>query len=194
MAAEVGQALETKRVSPRVTLSDAVVIVGALGAILLGWLVKRYDDTRMVPANVEGLSISYPRGWLPLPAQEPVLFRAVSDEAVGTNLTLYAQPSAAANIRQAPVFAGSINPAEGETAYSQLENGPAAVAGNEAIRVDYAYVRTTVGRATAPVVVRGRQYSWIQNGSLYVLALEAPEEQWNAARDDLARVLDTVAA
>ena len=194
MAAEVGQALETKRVSSRITLADAVVIVGALVAVLLGWFVKQYDDTRMVDADVEGISISYPRGWLSLPAQEPALFQAVSDQEVGTRLTLYAQPSAATDIRQAPIFAGSINPAEGETAYSRLASGPATVAGNDAIRSDYAYVQTTVGRATAPVVIYGRQYNWIANGTLYVLALEAPEDQWNTARDHFARILDTVAS
>lgn len=194
MAAEVGQALETKRVSPRITLADAVVIVGALAAVVLGWFVKQYDDTRIVDADVAGISISYPRGWLALPAQAPALFQAVSDEEVGTNLTLYAEQSAAADIRQAPMFAGSINPAEGETAYSQLESGPATVAGNDAIRSDYAYVQTTVGRATAPVVVYGRQYNWVANGTLYVLALEAPEDQWTTARAHFARILDTVAA
>ena len=194
MAAEVGQALETKRVSPRITLADAVVIVGALVAVLLGWFVKQYDDTRMVDANVEGISISYPRGWLALPAQEPALFQAVSDEEVGTTLTLYAEPSVATDIRQAPMFAGSINPAEGETAYSQLESGPATVGGSDAIRADYAYVQTTVGRATAPVVIYGRQYNWVANGTLYVLALEAPEDQWNAARNHFARILDSVAS
>lgn len=192
--AEGGQALETKRVSPRISLSDAVVFVGALAAVLLGWFVKQYDDTRMVDADVEGIAISYPRGWLALPAQEPALFQAVSDEEVGTQLTLYAAPSAATDIRQAPIFAGSINPAEDETAYSPLANGPATVGGNDAIRTDYAYVQTTVGRATAPVVIHGRQYNWVANGTLYVLALEAPETQWNTARDHFARILDTVAA
>src|SRR5215216_3797068 len=101
MAAEAGQALETKRVSPRITLADAVVIVGALAAVLLGWFIKEYHDSRMVSADVENLAISYPRGWLPLPVEEPALFRAVSNAEVGTSLTLYAQPSAATDIRQA---------------------------------------------------------------------------------------------
>ncbi len=66
-----GQALDMKRVSPRLTWGDATVLVGAVVLVLLGWALKTRHDTRMVEAEVAGVTVPYPRGWFTVPAEEP---------------------------------------------------------------------------------------------------------------------------
>jgi hypothetical protein len=188
------QALEVKPVSHRVSLSDLIVFVGAVVLVLVGWGLKRYHDNRTTTVEVDGVSLVYPAGWLRLPTEPPALFRATADDGTGSTLALYAADTAAGDPTQALLF-GSPNPAESAPAYTPLDNEPTEVDGNvetTEIQSDYAYVQSEVARSTAPTVVRGRQVAWVQDGRLYVLALEAPEEHWAQAGDRFGRLVDGV--
>jgi hypothetical protein len=53
-------------------------------------------------------------------------------------------------------------------------------------------VATTVGRASPPIVIRGRQEAWIAGGQLFVLALESPEGNWPQAAATFDRLVAKV--
>lgn len=186
-----GQALETKRVSPRISAGDIVVYVGAVLLVLLGWGLKTLHDDRTTEIEVGGVTVAYPDGWIRLPTTEPLLLRAVSNENGRERLLLSAQETTQTDIRLA-LASGAANPSSGETAYTQLGNRSGEVDGNPAVETDYAYVATTVGGATAPTVIQGRQAAWIKDGRLLVLAFEAPEQNWDEDDDDFDRLVDEV--
>ena len=187
------QALDVKRVSPRVSHGDLVVFVSAIVLLLVGWAVKtRYDD-RLAESEVGGVTVAYPVGWFPVPTTDPEALRVVSDVDARTSLSLTAQPTNATDVVGVLSLAPGLGSlAAGETAYTQLGNEPATVDGHAALRSDYAYVDARVGGVAEPRVIRGRQYAWIAGGTLSVLTLEAPTEDWEDAEGLLDRIVDRV--
>lgn len=183
-----GQALDIKRTSPRLTWSDAIVLVGAVALVLLGAGIKRLHDGRMVERQAGAITVAYPRGWYPLPATEPQLLRVGSDEG-GATLMLFAEPTTQTDIFRTS-YLEATNPAGGETAFTQLSNEPTTIDGHDALRTDYGYVRTTIGNVALPQVIQGRQYAWIQDGQLYALVLEAPAEEWDEVSGAFNRIVD----
>lgn len=190
-AGETGQALESKRISPRITAGDAVVIVAAVLALLVGWGIKGWHDNRLHETEVEGVTIAYPKGWIAYPAAAPVLLKAISVDDGRSQVLFSASETTQTDVLLA-MASGIANQASGETAYTQLGNETAEVDGQAAVRSDYAYVRTKIGAATPPTVMHGRQYAWIREGKLYTLAMEAPEEGWDEAKSDFERMIDKV--
>lgn len=190
---ESGQALDIKRVSPRMTSADLVVALGVVLLILLGWGFKTVHDDRLTEVEIGPASASYPHGWIRLPVRAPEVLRAISDDNGQSAVVFITQDTGQKDIRLA-IASGAGNPASGETAYTQLGNGEATVSGNAAVRSDYAYVKTVVGGSTTPRVMKGRQIAWIKDGKLYALAVEGPEDDWDDTRDTFNRVEDTVAS
>jgi hypothetical protein len=185
------QALEIRPVSPRVEASDAIVYVGALLLVLLGWWLKSWHDNRLSEATIDSVSVAYPTGWLRLPVAEPARFQVLADDGTGATLTLYGTATSASQPSDA-LFFGSPNPAEVQSVYTQLGNQPTTVDGQEAVQSDYAYVRSVVGHGSPPMVVRGRQVAWIADGELLALALEAPEGYWDAVGGSFDRLVAAV--
>ncbi len=121
------------------------------------------------------------------------MLRAISDDDGRTTLRLTAQPTTATDVAGVLMMSpGAGSTAVGETAYTQLGNTAAEVDGGPALRSDYAYVETRVGGVAEPRVIRAREYAWITGGQLYVLALEAPTEDWGEAEQELDRIVDRI--
>lgn len=192
MLIELHRAGKVASLRPRVTWRDAIVISGAILAFLVGWGIKTWHDDRLTSAEVDGISISYPRGWVQLPGMDPVKIRAVS---TSDPLTSFIYGSAEA---QQPdvVLAGTmtiINPARHGTAYTPLSSRPTTVDGQPAVVTDYAYVDSASG-GTIPVVIQGREYTWLVDGQLHAVALEAPEREWEHVEgrmDDIVGSIET---
>jgi hypothetical protein len=188
MAAAVIEPTDDVRVTrPRLTAKDVIVLVGALVAFLAGWAIKDALDNRLRTVAVGDVTVSYPRDWIPFSTTEPELFRAFSNDDGRIVALLAAVQTPQTDVLQA-VTTNNANPARGEPGYTQLANTTGTVDGNQAVVTDYAYVQSTPGSATVPTVIRGRQYAWLKNGQLYVIAVEGPEGDWNQLRDDADRM------
>lgn len=177
--------------SARVTLSDLIVIAGAIAAILIGWAIKGWHDNRLVSATAAGVTVHYPRGWIQLPPVAPQQFVAISTANGRISVALTEQDTQQTDVTKI-LAAGVANQASSETGFTQLGNEQTTVDGNKAVRSDYAYVKTTIGGATVPTVMRGRQVAWIKDGKLYTFALEAPKDDWGSASGDFGRLVDKI--
>jgi hypothetical protein len=175
---------------PRVTWRDAIVIAGAVIAFLIGLGIKTWHDERVSSATIDGVSISYPRTWVRLPGFDPVQFRAVSTSDPLTSMSFGLveanQPDVVLAAATTP-----INPARSQTAYIAISSQATTVDGVPAMVTEYAYVNTVAG-GTAPVVVRGEEYNWLQNGLLYSLAIESSAGEWEHERDRVGNLIDRV--
>jgi hypothetical protein len=176
---------------PRLTVSDVIVLVGALVAFLAGWAIKEWHDNRVRTITVAEVEIAYPRGWLNFPVRDPEVFRAVSNDDGDTVVFLSAVTTPQTDVLQA-VTTNNANPARDEVGYAQLSNKATTVDGNQAVVTDYTYVRTAIGGTTVPTVIRGRQYAWIKNGQLYTYAIEGPEDSWDSLTAEMDRLVDKI--
>lgn len=158
------------------TISDIIVIIGGIALLIAGWELQRIHDARLQTANVGGVTISYPEGWLPLPALPPAVAQWTDNQGFGATLTLYAEPLPAEGTA---TFLTSPNPAVGQAAYTPIRSEPVTFGDIAAIRSDYAYARQQVATSSPPEIVEGREVSWTANGQRYALALEAPERDWS---------------
>ena len=186
--------LDTRPVRPvstRVTVSDLIVIAGAIAAILVGWAIKGWHDKRLVSATAAGVTVHYPRGWIQLPPIAPQQFVAISNTNGRVSVALTEQDTKQTDITKT-LASGIANPASSQTGYTRLSNDETTVDGNKAVRSDYAYVKTTIGGSTVPVVMRGRQVAWIKDGKLFTFALEAPSGDWDGVKGDFNRLADKI--
>jgi hypothetical protein len=182
------QVLDFKGVSPKLSRSDLIVFAIALVLIVAGAALKNMLDNRTVTAEVDGITVAYPRGWFLYPVEAPAQFQAVSNQDGETTLWLFSEQAGGASLFEA-VVSGFGNPAAGETAYTQLANERITLGEIPALQTDYAYVATTIGGASPPQVIRGAQIAWIEDGQIHVLALEAPDDAWDASRATFERVV-----
>jgi hypothetical protein len=158
------------------TISDLIVIIGGIALLLAGWGLQRIHDARLQTADVGGITVSYPEGWLPLPALPPAVAQWTDNQGFGATLTLYAEPVPSESTGLLPA---SSNPAVGQAAYTPLRSEPVSFGNVPAIRSDYAYARQQVATSSPPEIVRGREVSWTANDQHYSLVLEAPERDWS---------------
>ncbi len=182
------QALDIKGFNPRLSSSDLVVFAVALVLIVAGAALKEMLDSRTLAAEIDGITVGYPRGWFLYPVDEPAQLQAVSNQDGETTLWLYAEPAGGTGLFEA-VVSGVGNPAAGETAYTLLANERVDRDGTPALRTEYAYVATTIGGASPPEVIRGEQIAWISDDQVHVLALESPNDAWDASRDIFDRIV-----
>jgi hypothetical protein len=118
-----------------------------------------------------------------LPALPPAVAQWTDNDGSGATLTLYSAP-----VGNNPIFAETPNPAPEHSAFTALGGEPLDVNGVAAIRSDYAYARQQIAAATAPEIVHGRDIAWTVGDTQYVLALEAPEGEWERISPMFARL------
>jgi len=191
MAAVPSDLYDVRLRRPRITVSDIVVLVGAFVAFAIGWGYKEWHDNRLRTADVNGVTVAYPRNWLNFPSFEPEVFRAVSNDDSREIIFLTTITTPLTDVLQA-VTTSNANPAQAAPGYTQLGNRIATIDGHDAVVTDYAYVDTSIGGSTIPSVIVGQQYAWLANGQLFAYAIEGPEDRWEALEDDFQRIVDKV--
>jgi hypothetical protein len=158
------------------SVSDLIVIIGGIALLIAGWALQRAHDARLDTAEIAGVRVSYPEGWLPLPVETPAIAQWTDDQGSGATLTLYAEPAAAETAR---IQFGSPNPVNAQSTYTPMRSEPIMLGSTSAIRSDYAYARQQVATSSPPEIIRGREVAWSANDQQYALALEAPERDWS---------------
>jgi hypothetical protein len=183
--------LNPKRNLTRLTASDGIVILAILVSLIAGGLIKYFNDTQTREADIAGVTLSYPDGWIRLPVSGNEQLKAISNDD-GQSLYVFSTSSTSLADVNVAVAAIGVNQSSTESDYTQLVNTSTTVDGTQAVQTDYAYVKTKIGTATVPKVVRGRQVAWIKDGQMYVLALEGPEDNWDTTKSTFDRLVDKV--
>jgi hypothetical protein len=159
------------------SVSDLIVIFGGIALLIVGWALQRAHDARLDTAEIAGLQVAFPEGWLPLPTEEPAIAQWTDDQGSGATLTVYAGPAPA---ETALIQFGSPNPANAQSAYTPIRSEPVTFGSTAAVRSDYAYARQQIATSSPPEIIRGREVAWTANGQQYALALEAPDRDWSS--------------
>jgi hypothetical protein len=171
---------------------NVIVFAVVLAALLLGWKVKAVAENRTVPYDVEGLSLRYPAGWVRAKANPPVLLQVEDRMAreFPTQMILQRRPLAGTLAK--PLAAAqqslALERAKQWNAYRELDMEDAVtVAGRQGLHVAFAFVETQPDPflETLPVVVRGEDYIFAQEGEAYVFTLMASEAAYGQAHQAL---------
>jgi hypothetical protein len=181
----------SRRNLTRLTASDVVVILAIVLSLIAGGLIKYWHDTRTHETDVAGITLSYPSDWIRLPVFGNEQLKAISSDDGQSQIIFSVTPTTLEDVNLAVANIG-VNQSSGESDYTQLANVSETVDGTAAVQTDYAYVKTKIGTATAPKVVRGRQVAWIKDGQLFVLAMEGVDDDWDQTEKNFDRVVDKV--
>jgi hypothetical protein len=157
-------------------VSDLIIIIGGIALLVAGWALQRAHDARLDTAEIAGLQVAFPEGWLPLPVEAPAIAQWTDDQGSGATLTLYAESTPG---ETAGIQLGSPNPASAQSAYTPMRSEPITMGSTSVVRSDYAYARQQVATSSPPEIVRGREVAWTADDQRHVLALEAPERDWS---------------
>jgi hypothetical protein len=171
---------------------NVIVFAGVLAALLLGWKVKAAAENRTVACDVEGLSLRYPAGWVRANVNPPVLLQVEDRMARDFPTQLVVQrrplPGALAKPLAAAQQSLALERATQWNAYRelQMEEG-VSVAGRQGTHVTFAFVETSPDPflETLPVVARGEDYIFAQEGEAYVFTLLASEAAYGQAHQAL---------
>ncbi len=182
------------RAQQRDRLVSWIVIALTVLALLAGWGVQAAAEGRMATAEVEGLQLRYPAGWVRTSVEPPVLLRA--EEWLGparSALTVERRPlPEIQNPLRAVRQTITLERARTWMAYRTLESEESArVAGRAALRVAFAYVEANPNpyMETTPVVMYGEDYLIQVGNDVYVVTLTAAEGYYSQVRKVLPAVV-----
>ncbi len=182
------------RAQERDRLVDWILVAMIVVALLVGWGLKAAAEGRTVTAEVGGLKLRYPAGWLKTEAQPPVLLRA--EEWLGparSVITVQRRPLPPLDNPLAAVQqALTLERARAWTAYRTLETEEnASIGGRPAHRVAFGYVEANPNPflQTMPVVMYGEDYLIRAGNEVYIVTLTAAETYYDRARGALNPVV-----
>ena len=168
--------------------SDWAVIVVALVAVLLGWLLMSSVQSRSVAFDSGGVKGQMPAGWVTDLAEAGVVLHtaALGGSGFGTTYQVEVLP-VAADARPVDVASlYSIDRAQNLNTVRVLDQQDVSVNGQDGYKVTYAYVDADadVTRVDIPVVVRGVDYFFVAGDHAVVVTYRANEDNYEA---DFAR-------
>lgn len=186
-------------------LANLLVIVTVCLALLLGWALKTAVEGRTQTYSDDQVTFAYPATW-------------VVDQDMDGNPTLRDPQSASRLFNNRLVVVHADVPSSGLPASSPLADAATAwtlkrssaldnfrnlstedgytVAGQPAIRVDYAYVTdpaAALGRPGVPIVVKGSDLLIITGDRLTVLSGQSREADWAAFESQFLEILENAA-
>ncbi|KPV53589.1 hypothetical protein SE17_08770 [Kouleothrix aurantiaca] len=185
----------------RLARKDIGVAVVVLLALALGWLLRMQVESRTRQFAEEGaaFSITYPATWNATDTLQDALLK-ISDPLTAssfkTNLTIErrdADPASPLDLQT--LLDRRVEQHGALTGYHFLNNSDATVGGVHSSSIDYAYVVQPIDqprRPSLPVVVQAREYIVAAAGRTYYITLAAPAEDFDAARTQFERMIQTV--
>lgn len=178
-------------------IANLLVWVVVALALLAGWLLKTYWVERPITYNGRGMDIPYPSAWVADKDEDgnPMLRDTLTGPVLFNNRVTLIQSDAPASSLpgSSPLVdaatAWSLKQSKSLTLFRNLATlesdpntgKPLTLAGQPAIRIDYAYVAdpaAELGQVGAPVLVRGSDYVTIAGNTLTVLSGQASSEEW----------------
>jgi hypothetical protein len=187
-----------------------VVVALALG---LGWGLKVFVENRTAIYNDPTLTFGYPATWVTDTDDDdnPMVRDAKSGSTLFNNRLVVVHtaapksglpdgsPLADAATSWALKRANALSTFRNLATLDRdpVTDQPLTIAGQPAIRVDYAYVAepgTALGQLGVPIVVRGSDFVTLNGDQLTVLSGQASADQWQAFEPQLHKIIAGVKA
>jgi hypothetical protein len=188
--------------SVRYLRKDVGVAIVVVAALLLGFGISRYVDSRTATfaATDQPFSITYPAGWVPAESLLEAPLMKVQDplteSAFKTSLTVDSReldPAAPPTLQD--LLDRRVEQRQALTGYHFLSNNETTVGGERAMQYDYTYVVQPADqprRASLPVVVVAREYIVLGKDHVYYLAFATPEQEVERTLGRLEAIVQTV--
>ena len=189
-----------------------VLLVVAL-ALGLGWELKFFVENRTAIYSDPTLTFSYPVTWVMDKDDDdnPMVRDPKSGSAIFNNRLVVVHSAVSKNSLPAgspladAVTSWALKRANALSTFRNLAtldrdpvtDQPLTIAGQPAIRVDYAYVAepgTALGQPGVPIVVRGSDFVTLNGDQLTVLSGQASADQWQAFEPQLRKIIAGVKA
>ncbi|MEI7646317.1 MAG: hypothetical protein WCJ55_18760 [Chloroflexales bacterium] len=179
-------------------LGVALVVLIALG---LGWLLmaQTVGRTRPFAEPNAGIQLAYPAGWISVDSFQDLLLKVEDPQTASAFKTALSVERRDLDPANPPTLQTLIDRRVQEhallTGYHLLADSEATLAGQRAIRLEYAYVVQPIDtprRASLPVVVHAREYLIIAKDRSYDVALAAPEESFAQASAQFERIIQSI--
>jgi hypothetical protein len=176
--------------------SDWAVIVTALVAVFLGWLLMSNVQSSAVPFDSGGVKGQMPAGWVTDQADTGVVLHTseLGGSGFGTTYQLEVVP-VAGNTTPADVASlYSIERAQNLNTVRVLDQQNVTVNGQDGYKVTYAFVDadSDVTRVDVPVVVRGVDYFFVAGDHAVVVTYQAGEDNYEADFGRFRRFLESL--
>ena len=186
----------------RHTRKDVGVAIVVAVALLMGWLMREYVETRAEWFIERGTAfrIAYPVTWSEsISLQSDALLKIEDAEANSTfktsltiqrrDLDMAAPPTIQTLLDRRVEERGKL------TAYHFLGNHDLTLAGAKAVELNYAYVAQPIDqprRASLPVVVQVRDIIIVGKDRSYYLTLAAAQNEYERASEKFDQMLTTL--
>lgn len=186
-------------------LSVLLVLATVAVALLLGWALKAAVQGRTAAYSDDQVSFRYPATWVT--AQDDLgnamvrnpnsASQVFNDRVLVSHDTAPKSGLPGGSPLADAATAWTLNRSQILDTFRNLATQDGlTVAGQPAIRVDYAYVadpQAALGRPGAPVVVRGSDVLFLVGDQLIVISGQADATQWAGFQPRFSKIVDTVA-
>jgi uncharacterized integral membrane protein len=176
--------------------SDWAVIVVALVAVLLGWLLMSNVQSRSVAFDSGGVKGQMPAGWVTDLAEAGVVLHTtvLGGSGFSTAYQLEVVPVAGDASPADVASFYSINRAQNLNTVRVLDQQDVTVNGQNGYKVTYAFVdaNSDLTRADVPVVVRGVDYFFVAGDHAVVVTYHANEDNYEADFGRFRRFLESL--
>ncbi len=170
--------------------AELSVVILTVIALAFGWVLKTSVENRSLAFNNQGITAQTPKGWLVSKSTGEEILHVTDRTAAGFGTTyIISEKTIAADTSAGQVVSLiSLEYGNALTAFRVLKQQDVTVAGRQATEIDYVYVESAanVTHAVIPVVVRGVDYVFIDNGKAVIVTYRADQSAFNT---DLGRFL-----
>lgn len=191
------QRVYTLRLWPK----DLGVVLVTITALALALVLRQgiVGATRTVQADGSPFTMTYPATWDRVEPPAGILLRIEDPRAASAFKTAVTVEGRDLDLAVPPTLQAladrRIEQGAELLAYRLLATGEATIAGARGVRLDYAYVVQPLDSPqleSPPVVVRARQYIVVTANRAYYLTLDAPGNEFTAAAEQFAGILEEV--
>jgi hypothetical protein len=179
-------------------LAEWLAIVITLAALVIGWGLKNYVESRTAVAEADGLTLTYPANWVRGKVDKELLnlYDPNTASTVETSFAVRAEPAAADRQLNFLVNAHVLRLSQEKAQFTVLASDSTTLAGRPAIAVHYAYAITPHAglavTAAMPVVVEALDTLVLQDGQLYVFTFAADASLYAQKEANRRAILNSV--
>jgi hypothetical protein len=176
--------------------AEIAVMVLTIVALLVGWNFKASVENRSVAFEANGISAQAPKGWRQAQATGDELLRTtdLSSNGFGTTYIIRQTPVAEDATEGGVASLMTLEYGQKLTAFRVLDQREVTVNGQKAYELRYVFVESNpdLTHASAPKVVYGLDYIYLNGANAVVVSYRAEEKNFDVDLDRFHTFLESV--